>query len=212
MFTNRNKAGEKLAKRLRDEFSFQEEAVVLSIPKGGVVVGVEVAKVLSCPHDIICVKKVTLEKDTELALGAVGETEGSVYLNKRILEEERVDKREVELIVAQIKQRIKEEEKEYRQHQSEIDLKGKQVIVVDDGAATGATMIAAVREVWNRSPRKVVVALPVCPLETLKLLETEVDAVIVLEVPTLFSSVGEFYEDFQPVKSSHVKTLLSSAL
>lgn len=214
MFTNRRQAGKQLAEKVQAELGpiASEKLVVLSIPRGGVVVGTEVARVLQCPHDIIVTKKLRAPHEEELAIGAVGETRGSLYLDERLAADVRADKEYIEEEIKNRQEEIKRREEEYRQRNGAIDLQDKTVILVDDGAATGATMIAAAREVWNREPHKVIIALPVCALDTLPKLEEEADAVVVLDTPEIFYAVGQFYEDFPQVSDEEVIKLLKGNL
>lgn len=213
MFEDREQAGSQLAGKLKAELGkiTPEMVVVLSIPRGGVVVGVQVAQALGCRHDVIVTKKLRAPHEEELAIGAVGETKGSLYLDERLAADVRADKEYIEQEIENRQKEIKRREREYRQNNGAIDLKGKTVILVDDGAATGATMIAAAREVWNREPHKVVIALPVCALDTLPKLEEEADAVVVLDTPEMFYAVGQFFEEFPQIEDKEVIQLLASS-
>lgn len=219
MFKNREEAGRILAEKLKEDMSGQagepkalkklmDEVVVLGIPRGGVVVAKEVAKILNCPLDVIVVKKIGAPGNPELAIGAVGETEGSVYLNKELIKDLRIGKDYIEEIKKFRNLEIKRREKLFRQGRPPLNLKNKIVIIVDDGAATGATIIAACREVWNNQPKKVVIALPVLSKDTLKKLEDEADEVIFLETPWPFFAVGQFYQEFRQVSDEEVINLL----
>ena len=213
MFADRIQAGRLLADKLTEDLTgvASNNILVLSIPRGGVVIGSELAKKLVCPHDIIVTKKLRAPDQEELAIGAVGETKGSLYLNKKLAERVGVDD---DYLAQEIKNRqkeIKRREKIYRGNKKELSLERKTVIIVDDGAATGATMMAAAREIWNRNPRKVIIALPVCARDTLKKLEKEVDAVIVLEVPALFYAVGQFYQNFPQLSDVEVREILDNS-
>lgn len=210
IFTDRIQAGKLLAERLNQELTDvpSESMVVLSIPRGGVVVAREVADRLACEHDVIVTKKLRAPTQAELAIGAIGETEGSLYLDERLAHEVGAGKEYISQEIVDRQEEIKRREKIYRQAREKSLLKDKTVIIVDDGAATGATIIAAAREVWESNPHKVVIALPVCASETLGKLEKEADAVVALDIPGIFYAVGQFYQDFPQVNDEEVMSLL----
>jgi predicted phosphoribosyltransferase len=211
MFKNREEAGQKLAKKLKSEelINNPSETVVLGITRGGVVVARAIADYFKVALDVIIIKKIGAPNQPELAIGAIGETSGSHYLEEQMIREMGISRdylnQEITAKLAEIKAR----ESRYRQGRPAVGLKNKEVVIVDDGTATGATMIAALRETWNRQPKRVIVSLPVAPLDTLKKLEHEADSVVVLETPAPFFSVGQFYENFTQVTDEVVLKLLS---
>lgn len=211
MFENRQQAGQLLTEKLKSLgiAKSSKDLVVLAIPRGGLVVGKEISLELSTSLDIIVVKKLGAPNQSELAIGAVGETPGSTYLDKKLVSQLRVSSKYIEEIKKLRNLEIKRREKLYRQGKPALNLQGKIVIITDDGAATGATMIAACREVWNNNPKKVIVALPVLARDTLKKLEEEADEVVYLEAPRMFFSVGQFYEEFDQVTDQTVIKILS---
>jgi len=209
MFQDRKEAGQQLAQKLKD-YQLQPNVIILGIPRGGVETAKQIAQDLNCSLDIIVVKKIGAPSEQELAIGAVGETKGSNYLDERLINELRVSQQYLDEQIKRLKKEIKRREVLYRQNRDPLDLKGKTVIIVDDGTATGATAIAAAREVWNNEPKRVVIALPVAPKDTLHKLEKEADEVIVLETPTDFFSVGQFYENFPQISDKEVISLLST--
>lgn len=217
MFQNRVQAGKLLADKIIEEIKIldnkilSEKLVVLSIPRGGVVVGSEIAKKINCSHDIIVTKKLRAPHQSELAIGAVGETKESLYTDKQLIRELKISKNYLAREIEDRQQEIKRREQLYRRGRKAIELKNKTVIVVDDGAATGATIIAACREVYNHNPKKVIIALPVCARDTLAKLEKEADAVVALEAPKMFYAVGQFYEEFEQVDDESVIKLLASS-
>lgn len=212
MFKSRQEAGQKLVDKLIEQelVIFPERTVVLGITRGGVILASQVASYFKTALDVIIVKKLSAPQDPELAIGAIGETKGSQYLDDRVLQGLNISdtylQREIETKLQEIKRR----EAVYRRGRPPVSLKDKDVVVVDDGTATGATMIAACREVWNNEPRRVMAALPVAPLDTLEKLETEADSVIVLETPEPFFAVGQFYQDFPQLTDEEVTELLES--
>lgn len=205
MFKNRIEAGKLLGDKLKSEMSsLSSDMVVLGIPRGGVIVAAQVAKIMACPLDIIVVRKISAPQESELAIGAIGEPKGAKYVDEKLAAELGADKgyldQEIKIQTLEIKRR----ERVYRQGRKALDLKDKTVIVVDDGTATGATAIAALREVWNNKPKKVILALPVVAQETLEKLTKEADEVIFLEKPWPFFAVGQFYEEFEQVSDEEV--------
>ncbi|PIS08775.1 phosphoribosyltransferase [Candidatus Beckwithbacteria bacterium CG10_big_fil_rev_8_21_14_0_10_34_10] len=208
MFKNRTEASKKIAAKLLEKLDLKENLVVLGIPRGGVLVASIVSQFLNCSFDVIVTKKIPSPKSLELAIGALGETKGSLYLNKDLINKLKVNQNYLNTKIEELKEEIKRREKSFRQNKKPLVLKGKTVIITDDGAATGATMIAAVREVWNNEPKKVIIALPVLTKETLLDLEKEADEVIFLKAPKHFFAVGQFYEEFEQVSDKKVIGLL----
>ncbi len=207
MFKNRAEAGRRLAETM-SQYS-RAECIVLAIPRGGVVVGYELAKALGIDLDIIVPRKIGAPAHPELAIGAVAE-DGAIHLNQQIVEslgiEDRYIKEESVRQVAEIKRRTTT----YRgDDRKSLDLvRGRTVIITDDGLATGATMIAAIISVKKYDPSQIVVAVPLSASQTLIELERLVDNVICLERPERMSAIGEFYEDFQQVEDEIVIELL----
>lgn len=206
MFKDQISAGEKLAEELKE----YKNAIILAIPRGGVATGSAVARKLSLPLDVIVTHKIPAPDNLELAIGAVGETEGSLWLNKKLVRELGVPRDDIEEEIKIQKLEIKRRERLYRAGKEPIDLENKVVILVDDGLATGATMMAAAREVRNMKAGKVVVAVPVAPAETVERLKAEVDEVICLETPSLFFAVGQWYEDFKQYNDEEVIKFLKN--
>jgi len=221
MFKNRQDAGKLLGKRLLTEINvptgeslygiptvrsgkLRDKIVVLGIPRGGVVIAKEIANVLDCQMDVIVVKKLGAPGRPELAIGAVGETDGSVFTDESMVTELNISREYIKEEIESKKEEIKRRENLYRQDRSPLDLENKIVIITDDGAATGATIIAAAREVWNHKPKKVIIALPVLAKDTMVKLEKEADEVIYMEAPELFYAVGQFYESFEQVSDETV--------
>ena len=208
LFRDRVEAGIKLAKRL-EKFR-RENVVVLAIPRGGVVVGFQVAKYLNAPLDIVIPRKLGALDNPELAIGAISQ-DGSTILNQELIKALGVSNEYIELEkrrqLAEIKRRLTK----YRGSVKYPDLKNKVIILVDDGIATGATVLAAVKFIKKLGAKKIVVATPVAPPDAVKKLRTEVDEVITLETPELFFAIGQFYEDFEQISDEEVIELLKEA-
>ncbi|PKP12789.1 MAG: phosphoribosyltransferase [Bacteroidetes bacterium HGW-Bacteroidetes-3] len=207
MFTNREEAGKLLANKLMD-YSDNKEVVIVAIPRGGVPVGVEIAKNLNAPLEIVLSKKIGHPFNKEYAIGAV--TLKNSVLSDAALEVSQVYIHdETERIRKLLKQRLQL----YYEDRKPVELKDKIVILVDDGIATGNTMISCIQLIGLQKPSKIMVALPVAPASALKkILELpEVSETICLSTPFNFQAVGQFYEDFNQVDDKEVIALLKKA-
>ncbi len=205
-FKDRFDAGQQLAKKVK-KF---EKPYVLAIPRGGVVIGIEISKKLKCPLDIIVARKMGAPGNPELAIGAVT-ADGDLFLDEQLVEQVGVRH---EYILEEQEAQMKEAERRedvYRSGREELSLKGKTAILVDDGLATGATMEAAVRSVKRCGAKKVVVAVPVAPQETVGRFKQLVDEVVVLSTPKSFWAIGQFYSDFPQVSDEEVVSILNEA-
>jgi len=197
-------AGKRLAAALTSFKS--KDAIVLVIPRGGIVVGFEIAKAIGAPLDIIVPRKIGAPDNPELAIGAVAE-DGTTILNERLVADLGVSedfiKNESERQRAEIERRLAS----YRNDVPYPSLKNRVVIIVDDGIATGYTMKAALASVRKKGAKSVVIAIPVGPPSTIKELERVTDHVICLYTPEEFYAIGEFYEDFSQTTDEEVKRL-----
>ena len=210
MFKNRSEAGRKLAPRLV-EFK-HETPVVLALPRGGVPVAYEVAVALDAPLDVNVVRKLGAPGQPELGIGAVvdGDHHLSV-LNEDVMSVLTVSEEYLEREVAVQLQEIRRRQELYRGGHPPIDVVGRTVIVVDDGIATGGSVRAALRGLRRRSPRRLVLAVPVAPPETVESLQPEADVLICLSTPLFFHAVGQFYDDFRQTTDEEVIRLLEAA-
>ena len=184
--------------------------VLLGLPRGGVAVAAVAAQDLGLAVDAVGVRKIGAPGNPELALGAVT-SDGTVLLNDRVVQAEELGPQEVAARVADAAAAARADEVRYRGDRPRPDLHGAQVVIVDDGAATGATVRAAVRAVRAAGAARVVVALPVAPRETLDVLEREADLVVCLRRPLLFRAVGWAYDDFSSTATEEVVRLLAAA-
>lgn len=210
LFSDRADAGRKLGQRL---LALKDRRpVVLALPRGGVPVAFEVAKALHAPLDLVLVRKLGAPYQEEFALGAVADGEtpefvaNSSYSDSRTflsgyLEEARAD----------ALQEIERRRHAYLAGREHVEVTGRTAIVVDDGIATGSTMLAALRATRRRHPARLVLAVPVAPADALQRLAPEADEVICLHAPVDFSSVGQFYRDFEQTRDEDVIALLAKA-
>jgi putative phosphoribosyl transferase len=205
LFYDRTDAGRRLAKLLKRRI--QGLCIVLAIPRGGVVVGYEVAKELGCPLDVVISRKVGAPAQPELAVGAVAE-DGVVFVEEEIAGLVGVSRDYVERRAREELREVRRRAEEYRGGREMPDLSGKTVILVDDGLATGLTMMAAVHMARNKGAEKVVVAVPVSPPETVAKLRRHADEVICLETPTNFYAIGQFYDRFDQLTDEETNSIL----
>ena len=204
-FKNREEAAEILAKELLEYRG--KKPVVLAVPRGGVVIAYEVAKVLDAPLDLIIPRKIGAPGNPELAIGAVTE-DGTTILNQRLIDELGITKEYIEKEKINQIQEIKRRINVYLGDSLPQELVGKTVILIDDGIATGATIKAAICSIQKQKPAKIVVATPVAPPETFNELKREVDRIICPVVYEPFFAIGQFYEDFSQVSDEEIMRLL----
>jgi putative phosphoribosyl transferase len=206
MFKDRIEAGVQLSLMLR-EFKDKEGVLVLALPRGGVVTGYKIAHYLNAPLDIIIVRKIGYPGQPELGIGAVSET-GTVVLNQSIISAYGVPNDYIMREISRQKEEISRRVKRYRKGKELPSLKGKTIILVDDGVATGATMKAAVNTLKEEKLTKLIVALPVSPPDIADELEQMVDEFVCIETPIDFMAVGTYYHDFAQVSDEQVVELL----
>lgn len=204
-FSDRKDAGKQLASALTD-FSFKE-GMVLAIPRGGVVVGYEIASALNFKLDVIVPRKIGAPDNPELAIGAVTE-DGTMILDDSLIMYLGVSNDYIYQESERQKQEIRRRQNFYRQGVSEPEIKDKNVIVVDDGIATGYTMKAALASVRNRGAATLTVAIPVGPPSTIKELKHQADNIVCLYTPEYFQAIGQFYSDFSQTTDEEVIELL----
>jgi len=208
LFEDRREVGRRLAERLLPYRV--DRPVVLGVPRGGIPVAYQVAQRLGAPLDVLVVRKVGAPRNPEYGLGAVAE--GGI----RLLDEPRIREAgyslsELEPYVTAELQQVERRLRAFRGSRPRADLRDRTVIIVDDGVATGGTMRAAVQAVRAQHPRRLVLALGVCPEETYRRLKREVDDLVVLLTPRNFYAVGQFYRHFEPVEDEEVQRLLGQA-
>jgi putative phosphoribosyl transferase len=209
-FVDRTEAGIALAaalSRFRDQ-----DPVVLALPRGGVTVAFEIARALDAPLDLVVARKIGVPFQPELAMGAVvnGNTP-IVVRNDDVIAVVGVSDREFEQVCSSEIAEIKRRRDRYLGGRPPVDVTGKTAIVVDDGIATGATVRAALRATRTRAPKRLVLATPVAPNDTLRELRSEVDEIVCLESHEFFGSIGAYYDDFTQVSDEEVVALLAAA-
>lgn len=208
-YRDRAEGGQVLAGALR-RYAGREGVVVLGLPRGGVVTAYAVAEKLKAPLDVLIVRKLGLPGQEELAMGAIA-SGGARVLNPEVVRGLSVPEEVIESVTRRESQELARREREYRGARAGVELSGKCVILVDDGLATGSTMLAAVRAVKQLGPSEVVVAVPVAPPETVKVLASEADEVVCPAQPWDFRAVGQWYQEFGQTSDDEVKGLLSQA-
>lgn len=208
MFTDRKEAGRFLAGRL--EHLRDEDLVVLGLPRGGVPVAFEVARMLDAPLDVIVVRKLGVPGDPELAMGAIGEG-GVRIVDERILSMAGVRGEQLRKVEERERKELDRRARLFRGEQERVSLEGRVALIVDDGIATGSTARAAARVARAQGAARVVVAAPVAPNETRSRLETDADEVVLAETPEPFFAIGQFYVDFTQTTDEEVTGLLARA-
>ena len=204
-FADRRTAGELLGKTVAA--LGPSRPMVAALPRGGVPVGFEVARVLGCELDVLVVRKVGVPFHPELAMGAVAE--GDVVIeNREVIDAIGIDEQEFTAAVALEMKTLALRLDEYRETVPGVDPTGKTVIVVDDGLATGSTALAAIQGLRRRGASQVWLAVPVAPPEVIPMLEKAADRVIVLASPRRFTAVGIWYRDFSQTSDDEVRDLL----
>lgn len=206
IYDNRRQAGQRLADAL-EHLAGEENLLVLALPRGGVPVGYEVASRLDAPLDLIIPRKIGAPNNREFAIGAVAEPDVKL-LNERLVDIYNVGHSYLEGEIEKQMEEIKRRKKKYRGNRPDNNLTGKKIILVDDGIATGFTMLAAVRAIRFQLPESLTLAVPVASLDAIEWLSEEVDQVVCLVYPEPFGSVGQFYYDFSQVSDQEVILLL----
>lgn len=204
-FLDRNQAGRRLALRLID--LRLARPVVFGVARGGVVVAAEVAEALGCPLEVLAPRKLPSQYSDEVAIGAVSE-DGSVVLDERSVSFFGVADDYLRRATAQARKEIKRRLEVYREGRSPLDPHGRDAVVVDDGIATGYTLLAAIASLKRAGPCSIVLAVPVAPADSLERLRSEVDTAVCLETPSPFYAVGQAYVDFGQVGDDEVVRLL----
>ncbi|MGP0060882.1 MAG: phosphoribosyltransferase [Beijerinckiaceae bacterium] len=202
-FENRLDAGRRLAQALA---SYKDQRpVILALPRGGVPVAAEVAAALHAPLDLVLVRKVGVPMQPELAMGAVVDGGTPIIVrNEDVIRLANIDEAEFQTICHQELAEIERRRQRYLGNRARVDVAGRVTIVIDDGIATGATTRAALRATRQRQPKKLVLAVPVAPTESLAEMREEADDVVCLEDHEFFGAIGYYYSDFRQTSDQEV--------
>ncbi|MBI2134682.1 phosphoribosyltransferase [Candidatus Woesearchaeota archaeon] len=205
-FADRHEAGKRLAEKLK-KYKGKKDAIILGIPRGGIEAAFEVAKELKIPLSVLVTKKIGYPSDPEFAIGAVG-PKGHYSVSERYAAE--AGGEYIKTAVKDLSKEIIRRYKEYTKGKIP-ELKNKIVIIVDDGLATGFTMMAAIDYAKSQKPKKLIVAFPVAAKDSFEEAKKSADEIICLHIPAFFGSVGSFYRDFQQLEDEDVKRYLEEA-
>jgi putative phosphoribosyl transferase len=208
-FRDRTEAGRMLAATLQ-EYANRDDVVVLALPRGGVPVGFEVAKALKAPLDVFVVRKLGLPGQEELAMGAIA-SGGARVLSRDLIRALGIPEEVVDQVTREEQRELERREREYRDGRPPVDVRGKTIILLDDGLATGSSMRAAVLALKQKEPAQVVVAVPVAPPDSCAELESVADKAVCAVTPQPFWGVGQWYEDFSQTSDEEVRELLRRA-
>lgn len=209
VFRNRTEAGQLLAKKLT-KYANRSDVLVLALPRGGVPVGYEVARVLKAPLDVFVVRKLGVPGHEELAMGAIA-SGGARVLNGRVIESLGIADAVIERVAEQEQKELERREQKYRGDRPLPEVQGRTVILVDDGIATGATMRAAIEALRQMEAGRIVVAAPTMARETFHEMGADADDIVAVIAPEEFYGVGQWYEDFSQTTDEEVRELLEQA-
>ena len=209
IFADRREAGRFLAEKL-DAYADRPDVLVLALPRGGVPVAYEVARALHAPLDVFLVRKLGLPGHEELAMGAIA-SGGVIVLNEDVVGALGIPRDLIERVAAAEQQELERRERAYRDNRPPPDVRGRTVILIDDGLATGSTMRAAVAALRKLGPARIIVAVPIGAPETCAEFEQEADDVLCAVTPQPFYAVGLWYRDFSQTTDEEVHELLEQA-
>ncbi|MCD4782701.1 MAG: phosphoribosyltransferase [Candidatus Eremiobacteraeota bacterium] len=207
-FKNKRDAGKKLSNVLKEIVIETENALILAILRGGIEIGYEVSRELDIPLDIIIPKKLGAPGNPELAMGAVT-GDGAVYLDQSLIKYLSISESFIKNEIEKKLEEIRKSERIYRGENPPVEIKGKTVLLVDDGIATGSTMTSAINALRNKKPARIIVAVPVAPRDAVIKMNEIADDILCLYAPEVFYSVGQFYEDFKQTTHEEVLNLLN---
>ncbi len=209
IFHDRSDAGKKLAGALA-KFKNAEETIILALPRGGVVVGFEVAKELNLPLDIVVPRKIGAPDNEEFAIGAITES-GEGIFNQEAIRTYGISQDYLNQTMVKEKREAERRLKTYRGSRPPLNLENQTVIIIDDGIATGSTMRAAIKSVKSKKAKKVIVAVPTSAADSARIIKREADEFICLDLPEFFGAVGAFYEIFAQTEDQEVIDLLKKS-
>jgi putative phosphoribosyl transferase len=209
LFHDRYDAGRQLARGLT-AYADRSDVLVLALPRGGVPVAYEVARALHAPLDVFLVRKLGLPGHEELAMGAIA-SGGVRVLNEELVHVLDINPDIIDEVAEEEWEELKRRERAYRDDRPPLDVRGRTVILIDDGLATGSSMRAAVAALRKQRPARIVVAVPVAATSTCRELQKEVDEVVCARTPEPFRAVGIWYDDFSQTSDEEVHALLEEA-
>jgi predicted phosphoribosyltransferase len=209
-FFDRTEAGQFLAENLRNYMN-RDDVLVLALPRGGVPVAAEVATNLNAPLDVFVVRKLGLPGHPELAMGAIA-SGGVRVFNGEVVNALRIPDEVIDAVSAEELAELQRREKVYRAGLPPLDVEGKTIIVVDDGIATGSTMLAAVSALRQLNAARIVVAAPVIAASAGREIQRQTDEVVAVIIPERFYAVGQWYENFCQTSDEEVRDLLAQAV
>lgn len=207
-FNDRQEAGELLAKEL-NKFKRKPNTIVVALPRGGVVIGKIIAEFLDLPMDLIVPRKIGAPSNPEFAIGAITE-DGSGIFNDRDIKNLSISSDYIEEEVNKQKKEAQRRIDLYRGGRKKLNFEGKNILIVDDGIATGLTMIAAIKSAKISNPKSITVAVPVSARDSLEKIKNMADEAICLHVPDFFGAVGAFYQNFSQVEDWEVISLMNN--
>lgn len=205
-YRDRREAGRMLAEELR-QYDGDRDVLVVGLPRGGIPPAYEVARRLRAELDVLVIRKLGVPGNEELAMGAVARG-GVRVLNRDVVAGMGITAEQIETAARREEHAVAQRDEEYRGGRPPARMEGRTVLAVDDGLATGAGMLAAVRALRQYSPASIIAAVPVAAPDACRKVSQEADGVVCLKTPTPFSAVGAWYEDFSPVGDEEVKELL----
>lgn len=209
IYRDRREAGQVLASLL-DRYAGRDDVLVLGLARGGVPVAFEVARSLGVPLDVLVVRKLGAPGREELAMGAIA-SGGIRILNRSIVDAFAIPASVIDRVAAEERRELERREQSYRHGRPFPEVRGKTLILVDDGLATGSTMLAAVAALRRQGPARIVVAVPTAPVDTCSEFSREVDECVCADLPDPFYSVGQSYESFPQTPDGEVESLLARA-
>lgn len=209
VFKNRKEAAKKLAKAL-GKYKGRADTVVLGLLRGGIIPAYEVAKSIEAPLDFVILRKIGAPEDPEFAIGAITEDD-VVVLDSEAVSDHKITQEYIDETAAAEKKEVSRRLGIYRKDYPKLDLKDRIAIIIDDGIATGTTIRAAIKSARARGAKKVIVAVPVCPTESLTSLKNDTDKLICIYPSDMLFAVGAFYDDFPQVEDKEVLRILKKA-
>ena len=207
-FRDRIEAGQLLGREMAKRLGTQDDVIVLALPRGGVPVAYEVAHALGAALDVFIVRKLGVPGHEELAMGAIA-SGGVRVMNHEVVVYARVSQPQIDAVTAAEELELQRREAAFRGDRPPLDVRGRTVVIVDDGLATGSTMRAAVQALRAMEPRRIVVAVPVGAAQACETIRREADDLVCLRTPEPFEAVGQWYDDFTQTSDAEVHALLA---